>query len=172
MKRHEQIAAAKKAYEVAKKSFNSEKTTQALADEAGISRTILTYARTVIQYGTEEENKIAAKGELSMQVLGTQIRKRLTPEQVIAQRDRSNAAREEVTIERDQFYRIIWSQLKPAIDNLSKMPDADSVVSVVKANNVRENTVNQHIQAARAWLEEFAYAWEQYQQSKGGNANA
>jgi hypothetical protein len=151
----------KKLLEAAKKSFDEKLPIEIVADEVGVHRSIITYARLVHLFGSQEEKDGASSGAKSIQAIGLLIRQRLTPEQQNVLRSRPGKKSPKV-LDKTQLEMTLWSKLKPSLTNLSTMPDAASVVEVVKANRGRTVSTQDNLLQALKWLEEFNDAWNQW----------
>ena len=145
-------------------------TQKAAAKEYDIVASNIGHARAILKFGTPEEIRMASEGRIGISAQADIVRGRLTPEQrkeltTIKPIDPDWLAKRKMGAE-------IWTKLHPALVNLSSMPDARSVVAVLKTHGQREKTTDANLEAAKQWLEEFEHAWKQYKQSKGGDADS
>lgn len=151
----------------------SGKTGGQLADELGVSRTIVTQARIIHEYGTDEEKRLARIGEVGLRPLANKIKERLPPEEREKLRKRQGG----LTVEHRKVIETdvdLWSRLNPVLHNLISLPRAQDMLEIVTRNTSREKVVDHLIDSAANWMEEFYNAWtaRRLTKSGGGNANS
>lgn len=164
----------KRMREVSTKAFayvdnleKSGKTGTDLATEIGVSRSLITQARIVRDYGTPEEKRLAASGDTGLRTLADAIKLRLPAE------EREKLRRRQGTITSD-YRKVIetdvdlWARLNPILHNLISLPRAEDMIAIVTRNNSREKVVDYLIDSAANWMEEFHNAWATRRHTKSG----
>ncbi len=161
----QQEIAAAKAIEAARRSLKENRTATELADELKVSRSSVTLARLILEYGTAAELDAASNGDIGLRTLGDTIRERLPPDDRERLKHKTSvytdARRENIKAQAE-----LWAKLNSALKNLSNLPQPIDVIGVVKSNAMRENAVNAQIDIVAKWMEEFANEWTRYQQAK------
>jgi len=166
--------AEKDILEAARKTYTDKsKTLTEVAAQFGVSRGIITEARIIVKYGTEREIDLVAEGKVGFTTIAAEIKQRLDPE---TRRQLKKNAGGVSTTHRDtrQQQADIWSKFAPMLHGVLGLPSPEDMVTVVKANQVRTRIVNENIEIATIWMEEFANAWQKHVNSKsnGSDVNA
>ncbi len=152
--------AAKIALDIASALIKTPGATTAVEESIarGISRSTVTQARILLEYGTASELSSGLSGDVGLRTLADTIKKRLTPEQRKAIRTRNSAPTERYR-SKMQANMNMWATFGPALLTLAKLPDVNDLIRTIRSNSTRIKAVDNNIGAASKWMEEFANAW-------------
>ncbi len=152
--------AAKIALDIASALIKTPGATTAVEESIarGISRSTVTQARIVLEYGTAAELSSALGAEVGLRTLADKIKKRMTPDQLNTMRSR-NSAQSERYRSKVRANANMWATFGPALLALAKLPDVNDLIRTIRSNSTRIKAVDNNIGAASKWMEEFANAW-------------
>jgi hypothetical protein len=153
----------------AKRSIEEKINIATLVKETGISKTTLSLARIIAEFGTPENIEDANSAKIGIRILGTKISKALSPEikKQLHGRQGFDPMSDE-HLKKLQTDAELWSKLKPALNSLVGFPRPQDVVESIRGNHMREMVVNQQLTPALNWLRELEHEWAKYQQAKSG----
>lgn len=125
-----------------------------------VSRDVVSEAKLILSYGSVEEIKAVETGASSITPIAAKIRRALPAETREAYRKRHvNGIYTEDRRANLHAKAILWAKLGPALRGLTELPLPSDMVKVVKGNGIREGSVNQYLNTATKWLEEFNHEW-------------
>lgn len=157
--------ASQKALEAAELSLkDSGVHATAAAAQFGVSRSSVTQARTVLEFGSPQDIADARSGKIGVRTLADKIRKDLPPETKGELRKRAGktlTANHLVALATD---KLLWAKLGPALRTFSELPHPKELISVVKGNNGRKRIINLYLHNATNWIEEFTNEWKRSQE--------
>jgi len=156
-----------RAITAAELTFKGNTTVDEAAKEFNISRGSVRDARLILNYGSSADID-AAKAGSGLVPLSKKIRKNLTPSQIEELKRRSGTITDKRR-ENIQTNAAIWSKFRPMLSGLTQLPSPEDMVKLVASNSSREATVNNHLNAATKWLEEFNNAWTEFHRNKYDN---
>jgi hypothetical protein len=168
--------AAKVALDIASALIKNPGATTAVEESIakGISRSTVTQARVVLEFGTAAELSQGINAEVGLRTLADTIKKRMTPEQLKSMRSR-NSAQSERYRSKVRANADLWGTFGPALLTISRLPDVNDVISIVRSNATRIKAVNANVDAAAKWMEEFSNAWAAFKSASdspnAGNGN-
>lgn len=148
--------------------------TVVLSDEAlkiGIARSTLTEVRILVEFGTQADVD-AFLGGKSARVLSEQVKANMKAEDLAKLRARSAVW----TPNRRELLSgdsALWGKFSPALRGLTELPKPPDMVALVKSNRMREQAVDQYLDAAFNWMEEFKSEWIKFRAAKprGNSSN-
>jgi hypothetical protein len=132
-------------------------TLSSMAERAGIDRSTLKNAKVLVEFGSIADLFEVTSGKIGLHPIADRIKATLTDEQrkQLKQTSTWNANRRKNL----QEGAALWAKLGPALTALVELPKPQDMVEIVKSNTMRENSINQNLDAATKWLEEFAHEW-------------
>ena len=168
--------AAKIALDIASALIKTPGATTAVEESIakGISRSTVTQARIILEYGTAAELAQGLNAEIGLRTLADGVKKRMTPEQLKGMRSR-NSAQSERYRSKVRANSDLWAKFGPALLAISRLPDVNDLIPIIRSNATRIKAVNQHLGAAAKWMEEFSNAWAAFKPTSdspdAGNGN-
>ena len=156
------------ALQAARDSFAGKGNISDLVKAVGVSRSTGTGAKTVVEFGTQEEIKAVEEGLVGVRTMGETIRKRLAPE-VRAEVKRRTGKRNSVILDNWKLDATLWAKLGPSLRNLNSLPSPADMIELISRNQMRETAINNNLNQAVKWLEEFTHEWAKYQLAKSAN---
>lgn len=139
----------------------------------GLSRHVVSAARLILEHGSPEDIKGVEESKIGFLATARKVRDLLPPDLVEARKlkyqnggDMSLKMREELHAK-----ATLWAKLGPAVRSLTELPLPSDMVSVVRASNKREESINLYLATAAKWLEEFTHEWAKYQEHKNNSSD-
>lgn len=131
-----------------------------------VGRDSVTFARKILDEGTPAEIAAVQKGEARVASLGRALRDKLPPK---ARRKAmgeavSDRGRNPERIQKLRLNAEIWGRVREALTHLTSLPLAGEVAVIVR-NNDKAGLVDQRLDKARKWLEEFSHVWHGHDQT-------
>jgi|SRR5712671_4866435 len=165
--------ASQKALEAAELSFKeSGLHATAAAAQFGVSRSSVTQARTVLEFGTSQDIEDVRSGKIGVRPLADKIRKKISPEIKEELRKRVGktlSTNHLVTLATD---KALWAKFGPALRTFSELPHPKELIRVVMGNNGRKRVINMHLHNTTKWIEEFTNEWNKSRRSEENNSDA
>lgn len=155
-------ALAKKVLDAARLSFKVNEPASDIAKKFGVSRSSISVARLIVEFGTEEQLEIVSSGQVGFRTMGDIIRKSLPPE-VRAKVQGKAGVWTEARRQNQHSDSEIWQKLIGAISALKGLPKPEDVVRVVTKNGVRKITLENNLDAALNWIKDFEHEWNIFQ---------
>lgn len=149
--------------------------TTAIAKKFGVSRSAITTAKLILEFGTADEINAAEGAKVGLRTMADTIRDRLTPEQRHEYQARRYVAPVWTPERRGNHSdeASFWAKFGPALKTFTEMPNqADLIENVIKRNSMRVNAVDKYLETAAKWMEEFLNEWRKYKQPKGDPSDA
>lgn len=156
---------AKKVLDAARLSFKVNEPASDIAKKFGVSRSSISVARLIVEFGTEEQLEIVSSGQVGFRTMGDIIRKSLPPE-VRAKVQGKAGVWTEARRQNQHSDSEIWQKLIGAINALKGLPKPEDVVRVVTKNGVRKITLENNLDAALNWIKDFEHEWNIFQRGK------
>lgn len=170
MTSQKQISRARAVMNAARSSLKEGVPAQKAADDADVSRSSVTAARLILEFGSEDDIASVEFGKVGFRTLALKIHDTLTEEMRASLKRRAGLwtmdRREKLSGEAE-----LWARFSPALRHLTELPKPADIVSVVKSNVMREAVVDQHISAALSWLTEFSNGWTKYKQNRNSSVD-
>lgn len=167
------LLASKKALEAAELSFKTGMHATAAAKSFQVSRSAVTLARLILEFGTNQDREDAYSGKTGLRPLGDKIRKTLPPEIKKELRNRTGGKLGEGHLHNIKTEKDLWHKLKVVLQNLSELPHPKEMIPVVKSNNMRTRAVKLLLNNATNWIEDFNNEWKRSEKNPsdtgGGN---
>ena len=153
------------AMEAARLSLADKTSIQDIADKMGISRSSISVARLILEFGSSSDIDAASSGRIGLRTLASRIRMLIPQPQRDELKTRTgvwtDSRREKLGEE-----AILWGKLGPALRGLTELPRPYDMIEVITRNAMREDATNQHLEIAAKWMEEFTNEWRKYRQGK------
>lgn len=138
-----------------------------IAEEAGLTRSIVNQARVVVLYGTKEEIELLSTGTSGLKSIYKKVKAHLTEEQKAELGGRRFAGlRSEKFMTLSDQDAALWGAFGPTLKSLTTLPSPKDMLGVVLRNRGREGSVKAFLTIATEWLMEFEHEWASHQRGK------
>lgn len=140
------------------------------AHRAQLARGTVAHARMILEFGTPEEIALVESGQFGLKRVRDMVRAHMTPEQRAELRSRIGVhtpTRSETT----RAEAVLWRKFAPMLQNVNELPSPADLVKIVPRMARRDVTVNNYLDAAIKYLEDFKREWDAYQRSKASGSN-
>ncbi len=165
--------ASMKALAAAELSFKTGIHATAAAKTLGSSRSAATYARLILEFGSDQDIDDARTGKTGLRTLADKIRPTLTAEIRKELKKRTGGKFSEGHLHNLKTEKDLWVKLKVVLENLSELPHPKEMIPVVKSNNMRARAIRLHLHNATKWIEDFNNEWKRSEEdtSNTGGSN-
>jgi len=161
--------ASMKALAAAELSFKTGMHATAAAKSLGASRSAVTLARLIIEFGSDQDREDAHSGTIGLRTLGDKIRKHLPLEVKKELKNRTGGSLSEGHLHNLKTEKNLWHKMRAVLENLSELPHPKEMIPVVRRNNMRARAVRIYLDNATKWIEDFNNEWKR---SEEGTSNA
>lgn len=126
-----------------------------------VNKCSVSMAKTLLQKGTKEEIQAAESGKESIFVVAKEIISGVDAKQRAKRRETPLIARgnNQERIQRAGIEGRIWTHMREVLTNLTGLPKASDVVSMILANDKKTAFVDHDLSISLQWLKEFSDEW-------------
>lgn len=157
---------AKAAFKAAEAAIAGKRSVTEEAKAAGVSRSAVTEARLVLEFGTDQQKEDALNYRVGIRTIAKAIRKSLPDRERRGRKRNGPKPTDPEYLEGIRTDMELWTRFSVAIKNLSQMPNTLDMLRVLNANSQRKRSAEQYINTATKWLEDFANEWNKQFNSK------
>jgi hypothetical protein len=159
------------AFRAAQESLEKKIPATELSKKNHTSRSTVTQARLILQFGTQEEIDAVRSGRIGARPVANAIRQRLAPE-VREQFKNNHGIFTDTRREVHKTEAQLWQGFGPHMKAFTELPHPSEMVRIALRNSERKKYVNNHLQAAIKYMEEFSNEWTRLTGQQHGNHSA
>lgn len=164
--------ASQKALEAAELSFKTGMHASAAAKTLKVSRSSVTVARVVLEFGNDLDREDAYAGKVGLRTIADRIRKGLSPEVKEELRRRTGGTLSEGRIHHLKTDSNLWTKLGQALRSISELPHPKELIAVVNGNSTRKRFVRANLHNVAKWIEDFNNEWNRSGRPEENNSDS